>query len=293
MKNLSKRITIWNMRRRYKAILQDRIDLTDYEREQLIPEIKSRLEILKEYFNSILTICDNHKNSVLFKNNLSEIISSKGFPLQADDASSLSEKFFAQIIDKAQTENIDGINGILKKYEYIDNINKLGLFLTEVNFLCLSFLEVKNKLFLYKIEAYPHVLDTSTGETTVNKPNQFYLTIEPFEITIENILSVCKATSDTIHEWHRQTMEMKSKFLNLHNNKINLRNSRIILLIQVITIILTIALSSFFLTANDPFSLVKKNLSLKNKVDVITIEKQALKEQLMQLKNAKKVRNSK
>ena len=273
-----------HLKKRYKAILQDRMHLTDYERDQLIPELRLRLGALIQYFSDIIRICENQKNSRLFIENLSSIINPKGLPSSEVDAQCLSEKFFDGVKKQAQIENVDDINRILNEYENIKNVGKLGLFLNEVNLLCSSLLEVKNRLFLFKIEAYPHILDQRTGQTITNIPHQFYLTTEPFQIAIQNIAFVCKATSETVHEWHRQTMNMKSQFLNLFNNKITLRNNRLILLIQILTIFLAITLSAFFLSANDPFNLIKKNQELKSSVKVFEDKNQLLRNQLVQLK---------
>ncbi len=79
-------------------------------------------------------------------------------------------------------------------------------------------------------------------------------------------------------------MNMKSQFLNLFNNKITQRNNRLILLIQILTIFLAIILSAFFLSANDPFNLIKMNQELKSSVKVFEDENQLLRNQLVQLK---------
>lgn len=273
------------MKKRYKAILQDRMHLTDYERGQLIPELKSRLGVLNQYFSDIIRICENQRDSRLFKENLNSIINPKGLSSSSEvDAQCLSERFFDAVKNQAQIENIDDINRILKEYENIEDVRRLGLFLNEVNLLCSSLLEVKNRLFLFKIEAYPHILDKRTGQTIADIPHQFYLTTEPFQISIQNIASVCKATSETVHEWHRQTMNMKSQFLNFLSNKTTLRNNRLILFIQILAIFLAIVLSAFFLSANDPFNLIKTNQELKSRAKVLEDENRLLSNQLVQLK---------
>ena len=288
MKNLMSKIQKYRLKKRYKSILQDRIHLTDYERDQFIPELKSRLRVLVQYFKDIITICENHKNSRLFVDNLSSIINPHGLRSSGIDDQGLSERFFDEVKKQAQVENIDDINRILKEYENIEEVGQLGLFLNEINLLCSSLIEVKNRLFLFKIESYPHILNQRTGETIANIPEQYYLTIEPFQIAIQNIASVCKATSESIHGWHKQTMNIKSQFFDLYNNKITLRNNRLILLIQIIIIFLAIALSSFFLSANDPFNLFKENQELKREVKVLKNENHLLKNQLFHLKEGRK-----
>ncbi len=124
MNNLISKIKKYRLKRRYKTILQDRIHLTDYERDQLIPELRSRLGVLIQYFSDIITICENQRNSRLFVENLSSIINPKGLPSSEIDAQGLSERFFDGVIKQAQVENIDDINRILKEYENIEEVEK-------------------------------------------------------------------------------------------------------------------------------------------------------------------------
>lgn len=136
---------------------------------------------------------------------------------------------------------------------------------------------VKNHLFLYKIEGYPFITDANTGQTFAGHPQQYFLTTEPFQIIINNIMNVAKALSETIHEWHKYNMNLKSQYLSIYVNGLTLRNTKLILFIQMLTIFLAIALSSFFLIARDPFDLMKKNTSLKSEVGVLRQENILLK----------------
>ena len=115
---------------------------------------------------------------------------------------------------------------------------------------------VKNHLFLFKIEGYPFITNNKTGETTACQPQQYFLTTEPFQIVINNIMGVAKALSDTVHEWHKYTMNLKSKELDIYVNRLSLRNTNLVLFIQLLAIVLTISLSAFFLMARDPFNLI-------------------------------------
>ncbi|MBF0103728.1 MAG: hypothetical protein HQM16_00245 [Deltaproteobacteria bacterium] len=126
-------------------------------------------------------------------------------------------------------------------------------------------MEVNNKLFLFNLQIFPHAVNLRTDEVVLTEPLEFNLTIKPFEVTLSNIISVAKATADTIHVWHQQFMEGKTRFLEHYGHHVSLRNNRLVLLIQVVALIFGVALSAFFLTANDPFDLAKNNLLLKEK----------------------------
>lgn len=272
----------------YDLILHDRIYLTDYERDLLIPELKSRLNVLKLYFKDIINLCDIQKGSPVFIANLNSIINLKAIDAEfKENTQSLADRFFDQIKEQAQTENMDDIDRILNKYQNIDDTKNLGLFLNEVNFLCSSLLAVKNNLFLFKIEAYPLVVDPNTGQTISIQPPQYFITTEPFKIKIDNIISVAKATSESIHEWHKYAMKLKLQYLDLYTNRLSIKNNRLVLFIQILTIFLAIALSAFFLFASDPFNVFKENQELKRKIGTLENEKMLL--QSKEIKSQEKI----
>jgi len=265
-------------KKRYKIILHDRRYLTDYENEQLVPELKSRLNVLVQYFNDIITLCEIQKGSKEFNQNLNSIINPRGITIRFHDSGeSVAENFFGDVQAQAQKEGVDDIKRILNLYDNIQDTKQLGLFINEINLQCSSLMAVKNFLFLYKIEGYPFIVDPKTGQSIAQQPQQYFLTTEPFQIVINNIIGVAKALSDTIHEWHKYNMDLKSQYLKIHVNNISLRNTKLVLFIQLLTIILAISLSAFFLMARDPFNLIKENNTLKSEVSSFKQENALLK----------------
>lgn len=190
-----------------------------------------------------------------------------------------AEKFFTDIQGLAKIQGVDDIDEILKKYKDIEDIKALGLFLTEVNCLCSSFLNINNKLLLYKIETYPYFEDTKTGQTIATQPIQYSITIEPFQILVSNIVGIAKSTSETIHEWHKYAMKLKLEYLNLSTSRLSIWTN-------ILTIVLAITLSAFFLVVNDPFNLLKENRELKMKI--AEFEKQELRIKEKQLDSSVK-----
>lgn len=271
----------------YEAILHGRIHLTDYEKDLLIPELKYRLDALRQDFEKIIHLCDIQKGSKEFTNSLEPIINQKGLlNISGNSTSNLSDRFFDTIKSQAQSEDIDEINKILEKYKNITNLKILGMFLNEVNFLCTSLLAVKNNLFLFKIEGYPFILDKHTGQTIGTQPVQYFITTEPFQIAINQIMSVADATSKTIHEWHKHAMKLKSQYVNLYIKNLSMRNNKKIVAIQILTILFAVILSAFFLLANDPFNLFKKNQELNRKIGKLEKEISLLKAEQIKIKKS-------
>ena len=167
---------------------------------------------------------------------------------------------------------MEDIEATLKLYEDIHDVSKLGLFMNEINLQCSSLMVVKNRLFLYKIQGYPFLTNVKTGETVPGQPIQYSLTTEPFQIIIDNIMGVAKALSDTVHTWHKYNMNLNSKQIDLYMNGLSLRNTKLVLFIQLLTVILAISLSAFFLIARDPFDLIKDNYALKQKNASLKLE---------------------
>ncbi len=266
-------------RKRYEIILNDRKHLTDYEKDLLIPDIKERLNILKQYFNDVISLCNIQKDSPVFTQAVQSIVNSAGAQLDPKSPQQpVGELFFEKIKELVKTECINDIDKILGKYKTIQDLKNLGLFLTEVNCLCSSFLAINNKLLLFKIETYPYLIDEKTSQTIPAHPRQYYLTIEPFQITVTNIIAIAKATSDTINEWHKYAIKLKSQYLELYTSRFS-RN------IHILTIILAIVLSALFLVASDPFNLYKENMKLKRGY-------QELSNKYTELKNEKSYNNS-
>jgi len=271
MKKIISKLKQYRDRKRYEVILNDRQHLTDYERNQLIPELKCRLSVLKGYFNDVINLCDIQKNSEVFNKAVISVINPGNF--ESDPGSPTetpAEKFFNGIKEVAQKQGVDDIDEILKKYSTIENIKQLGLFLTEVNNFCSALAIVNNSLLLYKIESYPYMTNVKTGQIAVIPPTQYAITIEPFQILVTNIVGVAKATSETINEWHKYALKLKVQYLNLYTSRFSVN-------IHILTIILAVSLSAFFLVASDPFNLYKENLNLKRTNQALRTENEKLR----------------
>lgn len=278
MKKLLLELKQYFDRKRYEVILNDRQHLTDYEKDQLIPELKLRLNVLKGYFSEIISFCDVQKNSPVFTQAVQAIINPGGFRPDRDSPQETpAENFFNDIKRVAKEQGIDDVESMLEKYKKIENVKQLGLFINDLNNFCSALVGINNKLLLYKISAYPYLENIKTGQTVATHPPQYNITIEPFQILVTNIVGVAKATSETIHEWHKFAQKLKSQYLNLYTNRLSIKNTKLVLFIYILTIILAVSLSAFFLFANDPFNLYKENQKLKNTIQKLENENQKLK----------------
>ncbi|PIQ84364.1 MAG: hypothetical protein COV75_02645 [Candidatus Omnitrophica bacterium CG11_big_fil_rev_8_21_14_0_20_63_9] len=238
--------------------------------------MKARVEVLKKYFSQIIELCDLQKGSPEFIGSLKTVINPKAIPVSPDE-SVLADAFYDQIKDQVQREGIGELDSLLRKYSTIENVKQLGLFINELNLHCSSFLVIKNRLLLFKINGYPIITNTKTQEVFYTMPPEYTVTTEPFQLIVDNMIGVAKATSESINSWHQSIMKLKNQYLELYT-------TRTVLLIQTSAIIMAVALSAFFLVANDPLNLYKENGSLKREKIELEQKNQALEQQLQSKK---------
>lgn len=266
--------------KRFRDLLQDRVHLTDYERDALIPEIRSRVEVLRDYANDIIRVCDTQKDLPGFTENLEALINPHGLSAATEGLGTLAQRYWAEVRDQTQREYVDDVDELLQNYDSIDDFQTLGAFLTAVNYLCSTFLAVKSRLLLYRIQAYPIVTQVATGQTAAAKPSSYDLATEPFRVILDNVQGVCQATSETIVNWHQETLKLKARFFEYENSRVTRRNNHLVLIIQILTIGIAVALSTFFLTASDPLGLIKRNRSLEATIERLRVENMELSRSL-------------
>lgn len=273
MRKTLTKIKKWREKRYYRAALKYRTILSDYEKEFLVPELKSCLAHLKEHFLNIIKICEKAETDPVFKTLLGQIINPQGLPSR-QSVDDLVKEFCHKIVEVAQTQHVDVIDKILSDYGRIESLKELGQFLNEVNLFCSSTVEVKNKTVLFHLQTYIYLVNPQNGHAQT-VPNDTYMTLLPIQNSIENVVSVCQATSDTIHIWHKQYMEEKNRFLSYLGQKDGLRNNSVILLVQVTALLFAVILSFAFMAGEDPFNLLKENraLKLKNESQLDHIQK--------------------
>lgn len=199
----------------------------------------------------------------LFVQSVSEIVNPDALPPSEHTQKNPAALFFEAVKGQVNMEDIPQIDEILAKSDLITNTTELGLYLNEISVLCSSFINTENRLFLYKINIYPHVTDISTGEVVSKIPTQYFLTTEPFRILLDNIVGVCNATVKSIDYWRKDTLKLEKRRFEAETSRNTVRNNRLLLIFQILSILLAISLSMFFLTSADPLGQQKKINQLK------------------------------
>ncbi len=265
-----KKLKAWKKKRRYKELTEWRDHLVEYEEKTFIPEIKSRVVALKQYFDEINTICDAHSNNPTFGAALRLIIDpsklgTQGGYITATDPQ-LANSYFSQMKAMNTESYIEPAQDLIQNHSIVTNLSDLASYLNKVNFMCSSIIQIKQKIFLYNMRVFHTLHSVPSGQLVQSHPAEYTLIIMPFKILLENIVSVADSTSQTIHQWHKEQIEWKTKSMNVWTEQLNRKN-------QLLTIGVATALSAFFLTIADPYKMLQQESHIQKLNDEINLLK--------------------
>ncbi|HLD98846.1 MAG TPA: hypothetical protein VJB59_01225 [Bdellovibrionota bacterium] len=274
--SLLKRYRKWKQR----DFLRWRGDLTDYERDFFLPELKGRCEELLKYCKEINSYCDNRVDERAFGVTLRELVIDSKYeqlvPPERRPSSPefLARQFFTQMKEMNRITFIEPLERVIARFKPNVDLQEYGTILNEVNHVCSTVVQTKQVLFLYSLRSYVIAIDPKTSQPIGAESKELAIILAPFKNILENICGVANSTSESIHHWHKEQMQWKTEFLKVTSERIAQRNN-------LLTILVAIAVSWAFLTATQPlekYQLGKENEKLKNQAMEILKQKQSLEE---------------
>lgn len=265
-----------------RDFLKWRDDLSDYERDFFLPEIKGRCEALLDYCKAIDSLCTERAEEHNFGVMLRNLILPSDFEalIPADqrppEPKVLAKMYFSAIQKVNKETFIDPLEKVIQKLNPNISLKEFGLALNEVNLICSSVVQIKEKLFLYRFGSIAFVKNPQTGEVVPTQPKELNLMLHQFQNTIENIYGVANSTSGTLHQWQKEQMQWKTEVLKLTTERIAQRNN-------VLTILVAVAISWAFMMGTKPlekWQLERDNESLKTQINEDSKQRQQLEEQI-------------
>lgn len=257
-----------------------RTELADFEKELLIPELIGRVKEFKEIFSKIKNICDHQQTKSDINSALGQILR---IPLVLKNAQSSSpaDDYLAQIKTMVEISYQEPLTELLRKFPSagtFKTLNSFTEFLNQLHFICSSITQSQEELFLYNVRGFLIVKNLGTGEQIYGPPENLAIALFPFQVFLHQLVRISTATEATIQEWKKQRLEARKEFMAFLSSHRQLTATNRMLVFQICTILFAVILSGFFLVANDPFVLLKKNGELGieiNKCNSILIQKDA------------------
>lgn len=268
-----------------RDFLKWRDDLSDYERDFFLPEIKGRCEELLKYCKEIDEYCRTRVDEKAFGATLRNLMLDSQIEhlvpqeLKPPTNEVLAKQYFNQIQAMNKTTFIDPLEATIKKFDGEIDLEKFGTILNEVNHTCSTIIQVKEKLFWYSLASFAVVFDRHTNQPVLSEPKELKLLLVPFQNTIDNIYGVANSTSGTIHQWHKEQMNWRTETLKVISERIAQRNN-------LLAIIVAVAISWAFMLGTKPlekWQLERDNEALKTQINEDSRQRQQLEEQIKAL----------
>lgn len=234
----------------------------DYELTNLVPDLRDRASSLKEVFGKMKDVCQDQQVALLISKILQPMI-----PTLAGSATTplgVARDYLDEVaaqIDREFIEEIDDATRVV----VLDHGTLID-FLQRMFRLAESILVAKDGLFSYRFLAQLYFKNPATDEAVVWPPADHDMILSYFRVYLEQLVRTAEGMRGTIDNWRKSVVEARKPFLEFLAAHTNARTGRLTIVIQMLAIVLALSLSTFFLTARDPFSLWRENARLRGEL---------------------------
>jgi len=236
----------------------------EFELETLVPDLLDRSLHLKKILQDMVTICRDDEIPLLLAAPLRAAINPQNIP-GGPDPVAVTRQYLAE------TEKMI-VESFMKPFDEIDTLlpvtdaKSLVRFLRRIRYLAESVRATKDKLFSLRLHAQLYLTNRATGQVIVTPAADHDVILSYFRIYLDQLVGIADAVVATIDEWKKSVQEDRKPFLEFAAAHTTARTSRWTIGIQLLTIGIAISLSFFFLTARDPYSLVRENARLRGRL---------------------------
>lgn len=146
----------------------DSIELTDFERESLIPMIIDRIRYFLESLQRLLPLCDNQDTALLIDAAVRKVVANPQID-QAAEVPKAGQAYLAGAKESIQTYWIAELSKFLEEYpegSVIKNRKQLFRVTQKSQQLAGSIAWCKTRLLSYSLRSFPIIINKRTGEAT-------------------------------------------------------------------------------------------------------------------------------
>ncbi len=211
-----------------------------------IPILVGQLEYLRKLFAQIAKTAEDPKTA----NEIGPAFVDLARSVPPDPKSALTA-YLAEIARQAREEFIGPIDKVLGAVSTLSSMKVLRKWSVEVDRIASSVVATRKTLFVYELRAFLRVTNKVTGEELVGPPKSLAIAIFPFDVTVAEAVSVASAIHRSVMFWNRNQFRLVNRLATLRTAEATRRAADKQLWIQLSLIVVTIALSTFFLFAGD------------------------------------------
>ena len=245
----------------HDILLRWRTALTDLEVDTFVPLFKGRLEGFEEIFGKLLETLREAENDQVYIAAVERVVNPNNLPTSQNHVP--AAKAYCQGIERVIQDFLRRISLVRSELNAATDFRKFSKSMSLLDQLCQSVTQNKASLFLFSIRPYVHVIDHKTKSILTTPPVEYEMILRPFEVWLHNLEQIAAGTSGTIETWRKTQLDWKSQYLAFRSNESNVKNNRIVLCVNIATVVLAIALSTLFLFLPDLVSSRKELSELK------------------------------
>jgi hypothetical protein len=267
------------MRKKYDhdVLLRWRTQLTDFERDTLLPQLIGRLKTLQNMFSEMLTLMASAEKDPAFIQALQKVINPTSIPMK-DGLVLPHVMYCTQFKSQVERDFLSPISTLLDFGKQVSDFRTFAKFMNELAIVASSVTQNESQLFWLSLKPFAHVLNSTTKElVATTEPVEYSIILRPFDIWIKNLNQVASGTIGTIDSWAKEQSNWKTQYLAFRSNESNSRNNLIVLCVNIATVFVAVSVSMSFLFLPDVWTSKKEN-------DQLMIEKQLVEKSLNESK---------
>lgn len=223
----------------------DSIELTDFERESLIPMIIDRTRFFLDSLQKLLPLCDNQDTALLIDAAVRQVVANPQID-QAAQAPKAGQAYLAEAKANIQTYWITELSKFLEEFpdsSVIKNRKQLFRMTQKAQQLAGSITWCKTRLLSYSLRSFPIIINKRTGEGVSGPPNEIEIIIYPFLGVLNEMESSASSLIETLKEWGRSKREERKEYISYLTSFQQLRLAKVLNWFQILVIVFTVVLT--------------------------------------------------
>ena len=222
----------------------DSVELTDFEKNYLIPGILDRLKFYQEQFEKIIPICDDPKNGGLMDDAVRKALSSTREEERLVPPE-LGQAYLRGVKKQVTDIYIADISAVLKQFpspKTVDDGEKLYQLIQQAQRIAEMVVGCVGGLFRYRLRAFPVMI--VEGRETWQRPSPEILIISyPFELILGEIEKSATSLKESLTQWAKGRQEMRKEYITYVTAVEQTRLARQLNWFQILVIIFAIVLA--------------------------------------------------
>lgn len=225
----------------------DILDLSDFEKESLIPTIISRMKFYRECFEKLIPVCNSEENAFLVDAAVRKCVSSPSID-SSETYPSAGKQYLESIKAQIQSYWIAELDKFLADYpdaSAVADRKKLFFFIQRTQQLAGAIVWCKSRLLSYSLRGFPLLMNKHTGEVISGPPLEVEIILYPFLGAISEMESSAHSIISSVKDWSRARREERKDFINYLSAIQQSRAARYLCLFQALLIIFTVVFTLF------------------------------------------------